>query len=319
MNVLFKTIFGSHLYGTSTENSDRDYKGIYLPTKKEILLGRYSKTITHTENKPTDSLKNDSNSIDTEYFSLDRFINLACIGDTVTIDMLHSNKENWLNKSFIWQDLHNKRSMFYTKDMKGILGYVKRQVSKYGSKGSRIDSLENLLVVLKDVLDKHNITKFDKNCTIKLDRIVYLLPNDDYCIIKKEFYEVIGKKFNYTEHVWNVYANIQKWLSEYGERAKLAKENKGVDLKAVHHAFRACLQLKEIFETGDLVYPLKDAKFLTDIKIGQYEWTYLAPKLDDLYHEINESSANSDFPDEVDREYWDDYVCNVYYQSMGAQ
>jgi predicted nucleotidyltransferase len=35
MNLIVKTIFGSRLYGTNNEESDLDYKGIYLPTKEE--------------------------------------------------------------------------------------------------------------------------------------------------------------------------------------------------------------------------------------------------------------------------------------------
>ena len=37
--------FGSHLYGLNTPNSDVDYKGIFMPTLEELLLGTYPKTI----------------------------------------------------------------------------------------------------------------------------------------------------------------------------------------------------------------------------------------------------------------------------------
>jgi predicted nucleotidyltransferase len=43
-NLICETVFGSHLYGTSTEQSDRDYKGIFLPSAQDILLGRIPKT-----------------------------------------------------------------------------------------------------------------------------------------------------------------------------------------------------------------------------------------------------------------------------------
>ncbi len=32
MNIIFKTLFGSHLYGTDTPESDYDEKGIFMPT-----------------------------------------------------------------------------------------------------------------------------------------------------------------------------------------------------------------------------------------------------------------------------------------------
>jgi len=37
-NLICEMVFGSHLYGTATEKSDRDFKGIFLPTAEEILF-----------------------------------------------------------------------------------------------------------------------------------------------------------------------------------------------------------------------------------------------------------------------------------------
>lgn len=39
MQVIFKGVVGSRLYGTANENSDYDYMAIALPSAKEILLG----------------------------------------------------------------------------------------------------------------------------------------------------------------------------------------------------------------------------------------------------------------------------------------
>lgn len=51
MNKILEMKFGSHLYGTNTENSDMDFKGIYLPTAREIVLGTYKKTICSSRPK----------------------------------------------------------------------------------------------------------------------------------------------------------------------------------------------------------------------------------------------------------------------------
>ena len=39
LNVIMKTVFGSHLYGLSTPESDMDFKGVFVPTAREIILG----------------------------------------------------------------------------------------------------------------------------------------------------------------------------------------------------------------------------------------------------------------------------------------
>ena len=81
-----KTVFGSHLYGLSTPNSDTDYKGIYLPELSELLLGTYKPYINLDTNK---NGKNDSDDVDEEYIALPTFIQLACKGETIAMDMLH--------------------------------------------------------------------------------------------------------------------------------------------------------------------------------------------------------------------------------------
>lgn len=40
MDFIFKMKFGSHLYSNNTADSDVDYKGVFLPSKKEILIKR---------------------------------------------------------------------------------------------------------------------------------------------------------------------------------------------------------------------------------------------------------------------------------------
>ena len=50
-DLICKIMHGSHLYGTNTENSDLDYKGIYLPSKKEYFTQQVKKCIDHSTNK----------------------------------------------------------------------------------------------------------------------------------------------------------------------------------------------------------------------------------------------------------------------------
>ena len=49
--VLVKMFFGSHLYGTTNENSDTDLKGVFLPNKRDILLGRIPQQYSFKRNK----------------------------------------------------------------------------------------------------------------------------------------------------------------------------------------------------------------------------------------------------------------------------
>ena len=66
-NLIVKMFFGSHLYGTDTINSDKDYKGIYLPSKHDVLLNRVNKC--YSESTGGNNSKNTSEDVDIEIYS----------------------------------------------------------------------------------------------------------------------------------------------------------------------------------------------------------------------------------------------------------
>ncbi len=41
MEIIWNTIVGSNLYGLQTEDSDVDYKGIYMPNRENIYPTKY--------------------------------------------------------------------------------------------------------------------------------------------------------------------------------------------------------------------------------------------------------------------------------------
>lgn len=95
--LIVNMLFGSHLYGTNTLNSDKDYKGVFFPTKDQILLGNIPKSFNETSGD--NFSKNTIEDVDIELFSLHQFIKLACEGQTVALDMLHAPNEFILESS----------------------------------------------------------------------------------------------------------------------------------------------------------------------------------------------------------------------------
>ncbi len=147
MQVIVKMVFGSHLYGTSTSESDMDYKGVFLPCKKDILLGRIPQSCHLSTGD--DFSRNTSHDIDIEFYSLHYFIKLACQGQTVAMDMLHAPEVMILENSLIWQTIVKNRERFYSKNLKAFIRYARSQASKYGVKGSRMNAVNQFLALLK--------------------------------------------------------------------------------------------------------------------------------------------------------------------------
>lgn len=87
MNKILEMKFGSHLYGTDTPESDLDFKAIYLPSAREIVLGNYKRTDNHSRKKKLCE-RNTKDDVYVEILSLDQFLKLLTEGQTMALDIL---------------------------------------------------------------------------------------------------------------------------------------------------------------------------------------------------------------------------------------
>ena len=304
--VIVKMIFGSHLYGTNTPDSDTDYKGIFLPTKEQIYLGKIPKS--HNRNrKKSEGEKNNAGDVDVEIYSLHYFIKLACDGQTVAFDMLHAPSEMIINSSPIWDDIVYNREKFYSKNLKAFVGYARGQAARYGVKGSRLIAVGDVL----DVLYSH-APELPISCLwskLPLGKYCYMVDNNPQGIPQ---YQVCGKIFQATAKIDYVQNILQKFYDNYGKRAKLAAKSKGVDWKAISHALRVVYQVRQLLIENTITFPLREAEFLKRVKLGQLDYvTEIAPKLEALMDEVEVLSENSKLPNKVDREFWNNFIMDV--------
>ena len=305
MDLIVKMKFGSHLYGTDTETSDIDYKGVFLPSREEILLGKIPKCRSFTTGNYED--KNRPGDVDEEIYSLHYFIKLACDGQTVAMDMLHAPVEFLIENSKIWESIVKQKNKFYTKNLNSFVSYARRQASKYGIKGSRLNAVSQVLTLLKS-----NDPKF------KLRKIWGQLPRIEHCHDTgvdpngMRQFQICGKIFQESSSIGHVIPILEKFYDDYGHRAKLAAENKNIDWKAISHALRAAIQTKEIMTQGTISYPLKDALFLMKVKAGKLDYTAeVAPVLESLMDEVEKLVSQSNLPEKVDMDYWDTFICET--------
>ena len=309
-----KTVFGSHLYGLNTPNSDTDYKGIYLPTLNELLLHNYKPYINLDSNKEG---KNDSNDVDMEWIALPTFIELACKGETIALDMLHSNvceydclQHNSLGH--IWVSLQNNRHFFYTKGLKAYVGYLRRQASKYGNKGEKLLLVNSLIErlkqwhpdrVLKDIWSTLPTGKYmDKG-----------FNNDESRDPNIQFWSVLGAKYQETIKVGYCIEQLQKRADKYGKRSKQAADDGGYDWKSISHALRVGYQLLDIYKSGFFSYPLAETKYILAVKQGLYDYEKeVEPELNRILAEIAVLVNESSYPDRVDKVFWDEWLISTY-------
>ena len=305
MRIIVKMKFGAHLYGTATPDSDVDYKGIFLPTKEQLLLGRIPKS--HNYSTGREESRNTKNDIDIELYSFHYFIKLACDGQTVAMDMLHAPENMILQKSNIWAAIVKNKQKFYTKNLRSFIDYARRQASKYGIKGSRINAALQVLEILK----KEDSSK-------KMREVWNQLPRVEHCYDVApdpngmRQYQVCGKSFQESATIGYVIPIVEKFYNDYGRRAKLAAENKNIDWKAVSHALRAAYQTKEILTENTINFPLRTADFLIKVKQGKLDYlSEVGPELETLMEEVERLAFASNLPETVDRKFWDQFICDT--------
>lgn len=317
--------FGSHLYGTQTPTSDLDYKGIFIPSAVDLLMQNdvrhYSKNTNNT------GQANTQDDIDREFFSLKYFLEMAAQGQTVALDMLHAPSSVLVGESTaVWNFIQRNRSDFYTTDMSSYLDYVRRQASKYGVKGSRLAALKSV----HEVVNAVRRTSIGTGTQLKVADIKHLLPVNEFCVFLvdehqksgcQEFYEVLGRKFQMTIKVEMMFKTLDALWAEYGERARKAAANEGIDWKAVSHALRAGYQLMEIYDTGDLVLPLQKADRIKAVKTGALPFNEVKDELEDLVSTIEKTVAvleRNGYRKTVDMTKWDEFVKDVHADIMKA-
>jgi predicted nucleotidyltransferase len=122
-------VHGSCLYGTNTPASDRDFKAVYLPESRDMLLGRVKRSFNfntkHEREKAVNGItaKNIAEDIDMEVLTLAHFFNMLEDGDPMALDMLFVNEGNILENSRIWKEIqHNTHRLICTKISRS-LGY----------------------------------------------------------------------------------------------------------------------------------------------------------------------------------------------------
>jgi hypothetical protein len=306
MKTVVRMKFGSHLYGTATPESDVDFKGVFLPTKEQVLLGKIPKHYSFSTRKDAGT-RNTKDDVDVEFYSLHYFIKLACDGQTVAMDMLHTPEDLIEEKSPVWDVIIGNRHRFYTRNLKSFIDYARRQASKYGIRGSRLNAVRQVL----DAVQR-------EDPSAKLHEVWDKLPRSEHCFDVEpdpkglKMYQVCGKSFPESAAVGYIIPILRKFYDEYGQRAKLAAENKNIDWKAVSHALRAAYQTKEILTEKTITFPLKNASFLMKVKQGQLDYlTEVGPVLESLMEEVEHLARQSDLPERAESAYWNKFICET--------
>lgn len=293
---------GSHLYGTNTENSDLDYKGVFIPSARDILLQSVPSVID--KGTGAQDSKNTKDDVDDQSYNVQKFLKLIVNGDTVGTELLFAPPEFIELDTPQMEMIRQNKNLLLNRECKGFVGYCQRQAAKYGIKGSR-------MAAVRDIVDLLAVAgSGDQGSNLKLVEIDGLLQ--EFCA-EHEFSEIVeitgggnkdvrhlnvcDRKIPYTSTVGNAHAVYSKVYDNYGDRARAAMNNEGIDWKAISHAVRVARQTIELLTTAHITFPRPDAEELLEIKLGKRDFeSDVAPLLEGLVEQVEAEALVSTLP-----------------------
>lgn len=326
MKTIARIKFGSHLYGTNTPTSDLDYKSVHIPDAEDILLQRVAPEIVLNAPDKGEGEKNQPGDVDDKSFSLQKFLELAAEGQTVAIDMLFAPAEMVEVSSGWWRYIVDNRHMLLSKKSAAFLGYCRQQANKYGIKGSRVAAAKASSEFFSEA-----IAELGPQAKVR-DTLpgLHLTLGEHTTLVQKPvgpsgclewFVDCCGRKVCYTASVKQAAEVYTRIYENYGDRARLAQNNEGVDWKALSHAVRVGHEALELLHTGKVTLPLppKSRQLVLAVKQGKLPYQQVSDIIEELLPRVEEAAKSSRLPEEPDLAFIYDTILNAYGNRVHAE
>lgn len=260
-HILFTMPHGSRLYGLENENSDYDYKSIYLPPLEHIICGKAPKTFN---TKEMQTIEGKLTKVEIELIPLQKFMQDFFAGQTYALEVAFSldhPQADIFDDRFV-SATEYMRLYYLTSNIKSMVGYALNQAMVYGVKGERLNVITRVREFLDEYFEKY---PNGKNALVNdiIDVLCKVGDNNKYIFktysvlngVERPALQVLGKVHHGTITVGQLYLRLENMEQEYGGRARTAMEDKGVDWKALSHALRVIDEANELLTQKRLTFP----------------------------------------------------------------
>jgi len=318
MDLIVELRFGSHLYGTATPQSDVDFKAVYIPAARDILLQRVRGAISRPSDKAPGE-KNAPGAVDHDMHSLQRYLELLAEGQTMALDMLFAPDSAMTRPPApLWREIQANAPRLVTRRASAFVRYCRQQANKYGIKGSRVAVAREALSLLAAAEATYGATAKLSAAETEVARFadgtehvaLVDMPMPSGQLVRH--LEVCGRKMPFTSAIKSARDIAQRMVEEYGQRALQAERHEGIDWKALSHAVRVGREALELFATGTITFPLPYAAEILSIKRGEVAYAQVAETIDRLLVDVEAAALTSPLREEPDQAFIDDLVAEAY-------
>ena len=289
--VILLALTGSHSYGMATEESDMDYKGIFVaPKTKYYGLYNIEQKDSGWSEPGNGKFEFLDNNKDTVIYEIKKYIKLAAKCNPNILELLFEDPIFYKFVTPIGKKLIANRRLFLSKKVKYTYsGYAFAQIKKL--KTHRKWLLNPIIIKpqIKDYVENDNILLDKRELNAFLEYLFLLMRNNiEFFEEEKEFYELLTHRIDYKgllknklmpnevkEYVQELtsasdnfmgrltqtqqyykdlkeYHNYQSWLKQRNPKRAELERKCGYDGKHAAHCLRLLNMGNEILLTGEL-------------------------------------------------------------------
>ena len=314
MSLIYRTLAGSHLHGTAIASSDTDYKGVFIPSKRDLYLQRTKDVLRY-------DLWNDiSDNCDVEYFSLTKFIKMLKKGELTAIEILLSYPQmrDVGIVSDRWREIYDSRQLFLNRNVSAMIGYCRHQVKEFGQKSLKLNIIKETIELFRiaiGAMTKHAyVAHYEDQWEILAEKYPEHVKIKDIDMpgdTKVRLLNVCGRSVAYTADIRMGFDIYNSFYEKAGHRVKAASTNENVDWKSMAHAVRIGEECIELLMTGNIIFPRHNSKFLIDIKTGKVTYNEVSDLIEGMQSKIDHAVERSILPEKNDEHAIDDFIFSL--------
>lgn len=278
---------GSHAYGTNTEGSDLDIKGVCIPTK-EYYLGFYKRFEQQVSKSPNDMV----------IFALDKFVKHAADCNPNFLEVLFVDQSDVISSHMYGETLRDMRHMFLSKKAKHTFsGYAHSQLKRIKTHRAWLLNPPAKEPKREDfgLPSERQVSKSEMGAFLQAEEKKLLEGSG----VSESVIELLQKEKSYgnAKREWEQY---QGWKRERNPSRSNLEAKFGYDTKHAGHMFRLGRMCKEILLEGVVRVKRPDAAEIVAIRNGSMSYEQLIAEFEVLEAECEEAYKVSTLPKSVD-------------------
>ncbi len=299
-NIILLGLGGSYAYGTNNENSDIDIRGIYLPSKEEILCGGFGGISEQVVNEATD----------TTIYGLGKIANLLSNTNPNVIEMMGLDEDQYLYLKPEGKLLIDNAHLFLSKKCANSFGgYANAQLYRLTQKSAHSMTQEGLEKHILKTMEFMRTDFTKRYSTMPEDSINLYIDKSDQENMETEIYMDISlHHYPLRDYcgMWNELKNVTSEYTKIGKRNQKALEHAKIG-KHMMHLVRLYLMCFDILEKEQIItHRVKEHDMLMDIRNGIYitENNDVRPEFFEMVNEyekhLQDSIKHTSLPDKPD-------------------